>query len=341
MTPTRRQALTLAFTVTGLTAAALLPATPAQAQERTLKLATQTTAGTATYDASVKFAELVKAKTGGALNVKVYGGGTLGKDVAVVSSMQGGTIDFCVMNSSLLAGVSREMGILDFPFVFQNEKEAYTVLDGPFGKKLHGLLTPKGVVGLSYWEQGWRQFHTGRKQITKADDLAGMKIRVIETPIYTDFMKAMGANATPLPYPELYSALEQKAIDGGTQPVTNVVNAKLYEVQKYLTITNHMYSPQSVLIGKKAWDSLTPTQQKAVQEAADEARDLQRKLSQQRNAEGLEELKTKLTINSLPPAELAKMAEKAKPVVAKYTAIVGEPLVAELNAAVAKVRGGK
>lgn len=338
MTSNRRRTLALAVLTT---AAMLLLAGPARAQERTLKLATQTTAGTATYDASVKFADLVKAKTGGKLQVKVYGGGTLGKDVAVVSSMQGGTIDLCVMNSSLLAGVSREMGILDFPFVFQNEKEAYAVLDGPFGRKLHGLLTPKGVVGLSYWEQGWRQFHTGRKQITKADDLVGMKIRVIETPIYTDFMKAMGANATPLPYPELYSALEQKAIDGGTQPVTNVVNAKLYEVQKYLTLTNHMYSPQSVLIGKKAWDSLTPEQQKAVQEAADEAREVQRKLSAQRHTEGLAELKDKMTINSLPPAELAKMAEKAKPVVAKYTAIVGEPLVAELNAAVAKVRGGK
>lgn len=334
----RRQFGTLALATLLLAAAAH---SPAQAQERTLKLATQTTAGTATYDASVKFAELVKAKTGGALNIKVYGGGTLGKDVAVVSSMQGGTIDFCVMNSSLLAGVAREMGILDFPFVFQNEKEAYAVLDGNFGKKLHAVLTPKGVVGLSYWEQGWRQFHTGKKQITKADDLVGLKIRVIETPIYTDFMKAMGANATPLPYPELYTALEQKAIDGGTQPVTNVVNAKLYEVQKYLTISNHMYSPQSVLIGKKAWDSFTPAQQKAVQEAADEARDLQRKLSQQRNAQGLDELKTKMTINSLPPAELAKMAEKAKPVVAKYTAIVGEPLVAELNAEVARVRSAK
>jgi TRAP-type transport system periplasmic protein len=314
---------------------------PAQAQERTFKLATQTTAGTATYDASLKFAELVKAKSGGKLNVKVFGGGTLGKDVAVVSSMQGGTIDMCVMNSSLLAGVVREMGILDFPFVFNNEKEAYTVLDGPFGKKLHGLLAPKGVVGLSYWEQGWRQFHTGKKQITKADDLVGMKIRVIETPIYTDFMNAMGANATPLPYPELYTALEQKAIDGGTQPITNVVNAKLYEVQKYLTITNHMYSPQSILIGKKAWDSLSPADQKIVQEAADEARDYQRKISLERNAKGLEELKKLMTVNALPPAELARMADKAKPVVAKYTLIVGEPLVKEMNAEVAKVRGQK
>jgi TRAP-type C4-dicarboxylate transport system substrate-binding protein len=168
-----------------------------------------------------------------------------------------------------------------------------------------------------------------------------MKIRVIETPIYTDFMNAMGANATPLPYPELYTALEQRAIDGGTQPITNVVNAKLYEVQKYLTITNHMYSPQSILIGKKAWDSLSPAEQKLVQEAADEARDYQRKISLERNAQGLDELKKLMTVNALPPAELAKMADKAKPVVAKYTVIVGEPLVKELYAEVAKMRAQK
>ena len=311
---------------------------PAQAQERTLKLATQTTAGTATYDASLKFAELVKAKSGGKLNVKVFGGGTLGKDVAVVSSMQGGTIDMCVMNSSLLAGVVREMGILDFPFVFNNEKEAYTVLDGPFGKKLHGLLTPKGVVGLSYWEQGWRQFHTGKKQITKADDLVGMKIRVIETPIYTDFMNAMGANATPLPYPELYTALEQKAIDGGTQPITNVVNAKLYEVQKYLTHQPHV---QPAVDPDRQEGLGQPVAGRPEDRAGSRrrARDYQRKISLERNAKGLEELKKLMTVNALPPAELAKMADKAKPVVAKYTLIVGEPLVKEMNAEVAKVAG--
>jgi TRAP-type C4-dicarboxylate transport system substrate-binding protein len=154
-------------------------------------------------------------------------------------------------------------------------------------------------------------------------------------------MNAMGANATPLPYPELYSALDQKAVDGGTQPITNVVNGKLFEVQKYLTISNHMYSPQSIIIGKKAWDKLSADEKKIIQESADEARDFQRDLSRKRNAEGLEMLKTKMQINVLAPSETAKMQDKAKPVVAKYTQIVGPQLVAEMTADVAKARSAK
>jgi len=337
--PSRRTLL--AASVAAAVLAGFATGARAEIREHAFKLATQTTAGTATFDASQKFADLVKQKSGGKMTVKVFGGGTLGKDVAVVSAMQGGTMDFCVMNSSLLAGVVKEMGVLDFPFVFANEKEAYTVLDGTFGQRLHGLLVPKNLVGLSYWEQGFRQIHTGKKAIQTADDLKGMKIRVIETPIYVDFMNALGANAVPLPYPELYTALEQKAIDGGTQPITNVINGKLYEVQKFLTISNHMYSPQSVIVGKKSWDKLNADEQKVVQAAADEARDFQRKLSVQRNTEGIAELKKTMTVNVLPEAERLKMKERTQGVVDKYTKIVGEPLVREMTAELAKARAKK
>ena len=332
------------FRPSPLAAAALLlgagfAAQAADIRERTIKFAMQLTAGSAQFDAAQKFADIVKRKSDGRISVKVFGGAALGKDVAVVSAMQGGTVEMCVMNSSLLAGIAKEMGVLDFPFLFASEKEAYTVVDGPFGKKLHALLEPKGLVGLSYWELGFRHFHNGKRPIAKLDDLRGLKVRVIETPIYVDFMNAMGANATPIPFPELYGALEQKAIDGGTQPVINMVNAKLYEVQKYFSLTGHMYNPQSVLFSKKAWDGYSADERKLLQEAADEARDYQRRISRERNAAGIAELKAKgMQVDELPPAELAKMKEKAKPVVAKYTQIVGEPLVAELNAAIDKTR---
>ncbi len=321
---------------------ASLAASAADIKERTIKFAMQNSAGSAQFDAAAKFAEIVKAKSGGKLTVKVFGGGALGKDVAVVSAMQGGTVEMCVMNSSLLAGVVKEMGVLDFPFMFANEKEAYAVVDGPVGSKLHALLEPKGLVGLSYWELGFRHFHNSKRPITKLEDLQGLKIRVIETPIYVDFMNAMGANATPIPFPELYGALEQKAIDGGTQPVINMVNAKLYEVQKFYTLTGHMYNPQSVIFSKKIWDTYSADEKKLLQDAVSEARDYERQISRERNAKGLEELKAKgMQINELPPAEIAKMKEKAKPVVAKYTQIIGEPLVNELHAAVDKAHAGK
>ncbi|PXW97413.1 tripartite ATP-independent transporter DctP family solute receptor [Sphaerotilus hippei] len=326
----------------GLLAAGATGAMAADIKERTLKFAMQTSAGSAQYDAALRFAELVKARSGGKLTVKVFGGGVLGKDVAVVSGMQGGTIEMCVMNSSLLAGVVKEMSVLDFPFVFASEKEAYSVVDGPFGSKLHALLEPKGLVGLSYWELGFRHFHNSKRPIAKLDDLQGLKIRVIETPIYVDFMNAMGANAIPLPYPELYTALEQKALDGGTQPVINMVNNKLYEVQKYFSMTGHMYNPQSVIFSKKVWDGYSADERKILQDAADEAREYQRQISRERNARGLEELKARgMVVNELPAADLARMKEKARPVVEKYTRIVGEPLVKDMFAAIDKARAAR
>jgi tripartite ATP-independent transporter DctP family solute receptor len=311
----------------------------AQIKEHTFKFAMQNTAGSAQYDAAVKLSEIVKARSGGKIKINVFGGGQLGKDTAVVSAMQGGTMDMCVMNSSLLAGVVKEMAVLDFPFVFANEKEAYAVVDGPFGKKLHALLEGKGLVGLSYWELGFRHFHNSKRPIAKLEDLQGLKIRVIETPIYVDFMKAMGANPVPLPYPELYGALEQGAIDGGTQPVINMTSAKLYEVQKYFSLTGHMYNPQSVIFSKKVWETLSTDEKKLLQESIDEAREYQRQISRERNAAGVAELKAKgMQINELPAAELAKMKQKAQPVVDKYTAQIGEPLVKEMYAEVEKAR---
>lgn len=329
----------LAASCAALAAVAFSAPAFAQVKERTIKFAMQNSAGSAQYDAAVRFADIVKARSGGKIKVNVFGGGTLGKDTAVVSAMQGGTVDMCVMNSSLLAGVVKEMAVYDFPFVFGTEQEAYTVVDGAFGKKLHAMLEPKGLVGLSYWELGFRHFHNSKRPIARFEDLQGLKIRVIETPIYVDFMRAMGANPVPLPYPELYGALEQGAVDGGTQPVINMTNAKLYEVQKYFSLTGHMYNPQSVIYSKKIWDSFSAEEKKLLQDAADEARDYQRKISRERNAAGLAELKAKgMLINELPAADRAKIKEKAQPVVDKYTKQIGEPLVNELYAAVDKAR---
>lgn len=336
-----KSSIARAFFGASLLCAALV-AQAADIKERNIKFAMQNNAGSAQYDAAVKFAEIVKAKSGGKMTVKVFGGGALGKDTAVVSAMQGGTVEMCVMNSSLMSGVVKEMGVLDFPFVFANEKEAYAVVDGPFGAKLHALLEPKGLIGLSYWELGFRHFHNSKRPIAKLEDLQGLKIRVIETPVYVDFMNAMGANATPIPFPELYGALEQKAIDGGTQPVINMVNAKLYEVQKYYSMTGHMYNPQTVSMSKKVWDGYSADEKKVITDAVTEARDYQRQISRERNASGIAEIKAKgMVVNELPAAELAKMKEKAKPVVEKHTKLLGEPLVKELYAAVDKARAAK
>ena len=321
-------------------ATGLMAATPAAAQvsERTIKAALVVDKGTAQYDGLQKFADIVKEKSGGKMKVRIFGGGTLGGDLQVLSSLQGGTVEVTLMNASLLQGLSKEMAVFDFPFLFANTKEADAIVDGPIGKKLFDKLPEKGVVGLAYWELGFRQLLNSKHPVNKLEDIAGLKIRVIQTPIYIDFINATGANAVPLPFTELYTALETKTIDGATGPHITTVVQKFDEVQKYLSITNHMYNPQALLIGKKFWDKLSPEEQKIIGDAAIEARDYERQVSRKKDAESLAKLKTTMTVNEIAPAEIARMREKVAPVIAKYTETVGAPLVAEINAELDKIR---
>src|ERR1700676_4938503 len=165
------------------------------AQVMTLRLATQTLPGTAQYDGASKFAELVAKRSSGKLAAKVFGDGALGGDLQVISSLQRGSVEISLMNASLLNGVAKEFSILDFPFLFDSEEEAYAVLDGPIGQRLIELLPPKGIVGLSYPELGFRHIHNGKRPVTGLSDLQGLKIRVVQSPIYVDTVAALGANA--------------------------------------------------------------------------------------------------------------------------------------------------
>jgi TRAP-type transport system periplasmic protein len=329
---------------TGLLAAgSLLPSgvgRAAEVQKRTLKFPSASNKGHPQVIGVEKFGELVKEKSGGLITVKPFPGGTLGPDLPVVSAMQGGTIEMTVMNASLLAGNVKEMAVLDFPFLFNNSEEAYAVVDGPVGQKLFEKLPDRGLVGLAYFDLGFRQMNNQKRPINKAEDLVGLKMRVIPTPIYVDFMNAIGANAVPMPFTETYAALETGAIDGMTNPLLNITDMKFYEVTKYLTITNHMYNPQAVIMSKKTWDKLSEDEKKIIQEAATEATAYQRKVTQETNAKALETLKAGgMEVTELPPEEIAKLKEKAKPVIKKHTQSVGPEFVAALDAEIAKVRG--
>jgi TRAP-type C4-dicarboxylate transport system substrate-binding protein len=139
----------------------------------------------------------------------------------------------------------------------------------------------------------------------------------------------------------VYNALEQKTVDGATNPLVTIPVMKFNEVQKFLTITRHQYNPQIIIVSKKTWDKLSPDEQKALQDAANEARDFERKVSREKNAQALQTLKQTMQITELPPAEIDKMRAKVKPVIDKYSKVVGEALVTEVNAEIAKVRTKK
>jgi tripartite ATP-independent transporter DctP family solute receptor len=327
------------FLKTVVAAVAMAAMGMAVAQEKTIKFATQNPKGHPIVMGLEKFAEVVTAKSGGKIKVNLFPGGTLGSDQANVSALQGGTLEMVSMNSGILASQVKEFAVYDLPFMFANSKEADAVVDGAFGKKMHAKLEEKGLVGLAYYELGFRNITNSKRPITKVEDIAGLKLRVIPNPINVDWVKALDANPTPLPFPEVYAALEQKAIDGQENPVT-VINAnKLYEVQKYITLTNHQYNPQSVLISKKFWDSLSAAEKKIIEEAAHESAKYQREQARGQVAAALDNMKKNgMQVSELSAADQAKFVEKMKPVIGKHAANVGADTINDLLAELAKAR---
>ena len=320
-------------------AAALAVAGVAAAQDKTFKLALQNPKGHPLVTGAEKFAELVAAKSGGRLKVNLFPGGTLGGDAQTVSASQGGTIEMVMLNSGILASQVKDFEVYDFPFMFANGREADAVVDGPFGQKMHARLADKNLIGLAYFELGFRNITNSRKPIVNVEDIAGLKLRVIPNAINVDWVKALGANPTPLPWPEVYGALEQKAVDGQENPVPTINSAKLYEVQKHLVLSNHQYNPQSVIISKKFWDKLTPAEQKILQEAATESAKYQREQARSQAASLLDNLKKNgMQVTELSAAEVGKMRDKLRPVTAKYAVTVGQETVQEVQAVLDKVR---
>jgi tripartite ATP-independent transporter DctP family solute receptor len=310
----------------------------ASAQERTLKFGLNGPEGHPAVAGMKKFAAAVEAKSGGKIKVQLFLNGTLGSDQATLSAVKGGTVEMAVMNSGILASEVKALEIFDFPFLFNNEKEADAIADGPIGQKMHAALADKGIIGLSYWELGFRNITTGKRAINKVDDIAGLKLRVIPNAINVDWVKALGANPTPLPFTEVYSAMEQGAIDGQENPISVIAANKFWEVQKFVALTNHQYNPQSVIFSKKVWDTLSPADRKIIDDAADEATKSQREASRAALASNLELLKKNgMTVTQLPAAEVAKLREKMKPVLEKHSALVG-PIVGEVQAELAKLR---
>jgi TRAP-type transport system periplasmic protein len=311
----------------------------ADIKERTLKFATQNPKGHPIVIGMEKFAEVVAAKSGGKIKVNLFVGGVLGGDGPTVSAMQGGTIDMASMNSGILASQAKEFAIYDFPFMFANEKEADAVVDGQFGKMMHGRLPDKGLIGLGYYELGFRNMTNSKRPINKVEDIAGLKIRVIPNPINLDWVKALGANPTPLAFPEVYAALEQKAIDGQENPLTVITANKLFEVQKHLALTRHVYNPQSVLMSKKTWDTLTADEKKIIEEATAESIKVQRASSRKQTAEGVEILKKAgMQVTELDAAENKKLRDKMAPVIAKYAEQVGPGITKAMQLELAKLR---
>ena len=333
----------LILSAMALATAACLPFTAAHAaefKERTIRFAFVQTMDSHWGAGAQRFADLVQQKTGGKIQVKLFPGGTLGGDQQTLSALQGGILDMAMMGPALLVGQVKEFAVLDLPYLFQNVKEADALLDGKLGSDLIARLPERNVIGLAFWEHGYRNLTNSRRPVAKLEDIKGLKIRTLQVPIYLDMINALGASAVPMPLPELYGALENKAVDGQENPPATILASKFYEVQKHLVLSKHIYSAWVLLMSKKTWDSLSPDEQKAVQAAAREATAYERKTIREFNAKSVGELKAVgMQVTEFNEAERAKMSGKLQPVVAKFSKEFGEAATAEMMAELQKARG--
>lgn len=288
------------------------------------------------------FAEQVEKASGGKMKVRAIGAAALGPDTQMQQALIGGAQEMMVGSTATLVGITKEMALWDTPFLFNNVKEADALLDGPVGQKVMAKLPEKGLVGLTYWENGFRNLTNSKRPVTKLEDLDGVKLRVMQNNVFLESFKSLGANAVPLPFSELFSALETKTVDGQENPYNTILSSKFYEVQKYLSVTNHVYSPWIVTVSKKWWDGLSKDEQKILQDAANASRAFERQDTRAEAAKALGDLKAKgMQINELSPTEAARMRDKLTRVNASIAANVGMELWQEAQAELAKVRAKK
>ncbi|WP_078412509.1 TRAP transporter substrate-binding protein [Priestia abyssalis] len=298
---------------------------------KVMKLAVATSKDRSLTQGLYRFGEIVEKETNGSIKVEVYPDGQLGGDRVVFEGLKIGSIQGTTMSTGPIASFAERFTALDLPYLFKNEEIAYEVLDGDIGKELLKDLDSQEVVGLNYWENGFRHLTNNKKEVKTLEDMKGLKVRTLENELHVDVWKELGANPTPMPYTELFTALEQHVVDGQENPAGNVTTGNFYEVQKYLTKTKHIYNASVFMISKKFWDTLSDEEKEIVTKAAEEAKNYQRELNQKESAEAFDLLKEKgMTITELTPEEEQKFLEKVQPVYKKYSSQIGEEFVNKL-----------
>lgn len=299
--------------VAALSLALLLPGGAAQAQERTFKLSAGDPIDAPGPQGAKLFAEHLKTGSDGALNVKVFPSAMIGNDVQMLGALPAGTVEFALVGAPTLVGLVKDFGVLDLPYQFNSTAEVDAMLDGPMGQQLLAKLEEKGLVGLGFWEIGFRNLTNSKRPIEKWEDLKGLKIRTVQSPIFRTFFDHLGANAQPMPINEVFGALEMHAIDGQENPVSLIATQRYNEVQDYLTVSEHIYTAYVLLMSKKTWDSLDDTQRAQVRKAAEQARAEQRQLARQANSEKLAELKASgMQVNTLTDEQRQRFVDQAK-----------------------------
>ncbi|WP_345798778.1 TRAP transporter substrate-binding protein [Castellaniella sp. MT123] len=287
------------------------------------------------------FANEVAKLSGGKMKIRAIGAAALGSDIQMQQALIGGAQEMMVGSTATLVGITPEMALWDTPFLFNSGTEADQVLDGKTGQDIMDKLKDKGMVGLVYWENGFRNLTNSKKPVERAEDFSGLKLRVMQNNVFLDTFQRLGANAVPLPFSELFTALETKTVDGQENPFNTILSSKFYEVQKYLSVTNHVYSPWIVTASKKWWDGLSADERGILMQAAQASRDFERTDTRAEADKALSQLKADgMQVNTVSAQEVQRMRETITPVNAQIKKSVGPDLWNAVQDQLKEIRKG-
>ena len=324
-----------------VTVSALVAALPAaaQVQERTIRWGHLNNSDHPISLGVQKFAAVLAAKSGGKLRIREFPASQLGNELQQQSAVRGGTQEVFSASTTSLAGVVKDLGLFDFPFIVSTFDQATALAEGGFGKVMMEALPEKDLIALGYWGLGFRNATNSSRPITKVEDFAGLKLRVIPNPVYLETFRAFKANPVPMAFGELYTALENKTVDGQENPYSVILSNKFYEVQKYVSATNHTFTQNIIIVSKKFWDRLSPEEQKMFRDTYAETIDYQREQTNLAADRALGELKAKgMQFNEIAPAEHSRMRAATKGVIEKFSTDYDPEKVKLFNAELARIQ---
>uniref|UniRef100_A0A7C4ASR1 DctP family TRAP transporter solute-binding subunit n=1 Tax=Desulfomonile tiedjei TaxID=2358 RepID=A0A7C4ASR1_9BACT len=281
------------------------------------------------------FAEYVKTKTNGAIDIKTFPFGQLGGEVSLAEQVQSGTLEIATISTAVLQNFVPQLAVMDLPFAYPDRKTAYAVLDDPeVQKKIFGLLPAKGIVGVGWTENEFRDITNSKREIRKPEDLKGLKIRVMNSPIYIDTFKELGASPTDLPFPEIYSALQNGTIDAQENPLLTSILIKATEINKFVTLSRHMLTECIIIVNQDVWNKLTDEQKKIFYEAGAKCIQVNREVDVElmkklpKSGLSVEEYckQNDVKVVELTDAERQAFKEAVKGVWEKYQKVIGQEL---------------
>jgi tripartite ATP-independent transporter DctP family solute receptor len=291
------------------------------------------------YKGLQKFKEIVEAESQGRIKVDLFANAQLGDDAKMMTSLRAGTLEMTCPSTAPIAGLDKQWMVFDLPFLFPNEEVADKVLDGPFGQKYLDSLPAHGIIGMAFWENGFRQLTNSKVEIKQPADLKGLKIRTMENPVHLATFQTLGANPTPMPFSEIFSALQEKTIDGQENPSTTNFLQKYYEVQKFTTLSNHFYSPFVFMYSKRLWDTMSQEDQALILKAAKEAGTYERKINRETMGEAVAGMeKAGMTVTRLTPEQHQVFVDATKDIAGRFENDIGADNLKAIREEIAKAK---